>query len=216
MSKSLLAVFFFVMLLFAQCKHEPEKITITNPPTNAKDSICFEEEVLPMLASNCAMSGCHDADAANAGVVLDSYDHLKATISGSLLLQSVKDTGAFRMPLPPAPALSSTQISVLENWVNQGMKIGIDCEGPCDTSNVTYSGVILPLLQNSCISCHSGNYEPDLTNYNQVKTQVNNGKLSGSVNHLPGYDAMPYNQAKLSDCKLAQIRIWIAAGAPNN
>ncbi len=38
----------------------------------------------------------------------------------------------------------------------------------------------------------------------------------GSVDHLPGYPAMPKGGTKLSDCKLTQIRKWIAAGAPNN
>jgi len=43
---------------------------------------------------------------------------------------------------------------------------------------------------------------------------VNDGRLRGVVNHLPGYVKMPYNRPKLSECELAKINTWLDAGAP--
>jgi hypothetical protein len=42
------------------------------------------------------------------------------------------------------------------------------------------------------------------------------GKFWGSINHLPGFSAMPKNGTMLSPCEIGQVKRWIAAGAPNN
>lgn len=92
-------------------------------------------------------------------------------------------------------------------------------DASCDTSQVTYTGDILPLLQAQCMVCHSaaasqGNV--NLEGYTQVKTYADNGKLLGSVSHASGYVAMPQGAAQLSSCNVNKIRAWINRGAPNN
>ena len=89
----------------------------------------------------------------------------------------------------------------------------------CDTAAVKYSTSVLPVLSSSCINCHGGSTPSagiGLDTYAGVKTQVDNGRLWGAVSHNPGFSPMPKNGNKLSACNLEKIRIWIAAGAPNN
>jgi hypothetical protein len=91
----------------------------------------------------------------------------------------------------------------------------------CDTTNVTYFTTIRNILQvNACLSCHSGSGTIGgniaLDNYNSLKVYVQNGRLYGSMNHNPGYVAMPQGGNKVSDCDLTKVRIWINAGIPNN
>lgn len=89
----------------------------------------------------------------------------------------------------------------------------------CDTVAVTYSKTISPILNANCTGCHGGAIPADsidLSIYNVVKQQVNNGKLWAVITHAPGFPAMPRNSDKLSDCVIDKIRIWILAGAPNN
>lgn len=89
----------------------------------------------------------------------------------------------------------------------------------CDTAVVTYSGSVVPVLLSNCISCHSGSAPSggiSLATYAAVKTQVDNGKLWGSVSHTSGFSPMPKNASKLNTCSLAKIKKWIDAGAPNN
>ena len=89
----------------------------------------------------------------------------------------------------------------------------------CDTTAVKYSTSVLPILSSNCISCHGGSTPSagiSLDSYTGVKVQVDNGRLLGAVSHNPSYSAMPKNSNKLSNCNLDKIRIWIAAGAPNN
>lgn len=86
----------------------------------------------------------------------------------------------------------------------------------CDSTNVTYSNTIAPLLNNLCVGCHSSASTIKLNNYENVKIQADNGKLLGSINHLNGYQAMPQGGAKLDECTLKKFSKWVSDGAPNN
>ncbi len=89
----------------------------------------------------------------------------------------------------------------------------------CDTTNVTFSGKVVPILQQNCYICHAtaiANGGVILDTYAGVQVVVQNGKLWGSVNHESGFFAMPKDAPKLPDCDLAKIKIWLDKGAPNN
>lgn len=182
---------------------------------NNKDSVCYAEEIAPILSSNCAMDGCHSAQNPNEGINLSSYAQVKKTISGKLLLQVIQDRGGNQMPPKPASPLSAAQILVIKNWVAQGMKENVDCLGPCDTSNVTYSGIVFPILQNACIGCHI-TQTPIFSSYAEIKPMMDNGKIPCTIQHGIGCSPMPKGTAALSPCKQKQIMKWLAAGSPNN
>lgn len=89
----------------------------------------------------------------------------------------------------------------------------------CDTTNVTYSQTISGIMATNCNTCHnsslaSGNVITDT--YAGLSVVALNGKLYGTVNWSPGFNAMPKGGTKLSDCDIAKIRTWINSGAQNN
>lgn len=94
----------------------------------------------------------------------------------------------------------------------------------CDTTNVTYSGTVLPILQENCFICHAANppeggiYLGDYTSISAAgKIAAGQpGSLYGAVSHNPNNSPMPKGGAQLSDCKIRQIKVWIDAGTPNN
>ena len=92
----------------------------------------------------------------------------------------------------------------------------------CDTTNVTFSGSVTTLLDNYCLTCHSNNDAAfrggniKLENYSDVKAQVDNGRLEGAINHMPGFSPMPKGSSKLNDCNLTIIQKWIDDNSPNN
>lgn len=89
----------------------------------------------------------------------------------------------------------------------------------CDTTFVTFSGSVKPILNAHCIHCHSGNTAPlniRLDSYLAVKSVASSGKLMGTITHSPGFSPMPQNDAKLNECKIGTIRKWINEGALNN
>jgi len=92
---------------------------------------------------------------------------------------------------------------------------------PCDTTMVTYSLTVTPIIAQHCLSldCHGGNAEISgipLDGYDNVKSTVDNERLLGAIRHEVSFSAMPKNAGKLPDCNIAQIEIWVANGAPNN
>lgn len=92
----------------------------------------------------------------------------------------------------------------------------------CDTTNVTFSLSVSPLLSNHCLSCHGNSTAASLggniklENYADVKLRADNGSLFGSVNYTSGFSQMPKGSSKLDDCKLTIIKKWIDNGATNN
>jgi hypothetical protein len=87
----------------------------------------------------------------------------------------------------------------------------------CDTINVTYSGKITPIMNNYCISCHSGSLPAggiSLTSYEGVQPVAENGMLLKAINGN-GVPKMPPS-GTLPSCRVSQIEIWINEGMPNN
>jgi len=86
-------------------------------------------------------------------------------------------------------------------------------------STVSYSQKLVPMLQQSCYSCHTGNSPSGgilMGTYNTDKAIAQNGKLYGSINHASGYAPMPEGRPKMSSCQIAAIKKWIDTGMPNN
>jgi len=92
----------------------------------------------------------------------------------------------------------------------------------CDTVNVTFSTSVKPILQQYCLTCHSNSKAASLglgiklEDYADVKIRADNGKLYGTVAHLPGYSPMPKGGSKISDCSISIIKAWIDSGSPDN
>jgi len=89
----------------------------------------------------------------------------------------------------------------------------------CDTTNVTFSGTILPIIQNYCSSCHSstnananGGGFPFET-YQQVSASAST--ILASIKHTNAFP-MPQNGGMLDECKIAQVQKWIDKGKLNN
>ncbi len=102
-------------------------------------------------------------------------------------------------------------------------------EEPCDTTLVTYTDDILPILTSQCYNCHStANAElfgedNDLEGYDNLMGYVvagdpENSLFYASVAWLTGAVRMPRPEGsdQISDCNLALIRNWILQGASNN
>jgi uncharacterized membrane protein len=231
------------LILFYSCKHETEFLGVAIPvdtignsgnnnnggtvgTTCSKDTVYFVQQVLPILQSSCAMSGCHDAASHKEGIRLDSYANILSTggintgnPTSSKIYRVMVKTGEERMPPSPAAAMTNTQLSTISKWIGQGAKNNSCIESGCDTTNVKYSTHIKPIIQNACLGCHNGASPGggiNLATYAGVKAIADNGKFFGSISHLTGYKAMPQNGNKLSDCQINMVKIWINQGSPDN
>lgn len=93
---------------------------------------------------------------------------------------------------------------------------------PCDTSDVTYTKDIKPLIATNCgpdNSCHQldgSDSEIPLVSYEPVKGVAETGQLLGAVTHDVNYEPMPKDADKLSECNINLIKAWINQGLKEN
>jgi mono/diheme cytochrome c family protein len=203
-----------------------------NPDPCDPDTVYFSMDVLPILLSSCAISGCHDAVTAEDGVRLDSYAAVMASDvivpynpNESELFEKITETEPEDiMPPPPANPLAAAQVALIQKWISQGA-LDLYCQADCDTVNVTFSGTIWPqIIQKHCFGCHNGPNASGgihLENHSQIAAAAaipagQPGSLWGVITHASGNSPMPKNQAQLSECKIAQVKKWIDDGTPDN
>ena len=185
--------------------------------------VYFENQILPIFISNCAISGCHDANSAQEGVVLTNYNNIMKKIKPGNVNDSeyytvLNTAGEKLMPRNPSTgigySLPADQINLIKNWIIQGAKNNYCDE--CDTTAYTYSGTIKAIVDLNCATssgCHgNGSQYGAFTTYAGVKARVDNQLIQkrAVVNQdMPPAGSMP-------DCERLLIKNWIDAGAQNN
>ncbi len=227
---------FTFYLQFVSCTKEPEvMMPDPDPPKDtvhvsdpcAENVIHYQIDIRPILYNNCAVSGCHDAQTAQSGLVLDNFENTRASgavtpfyLDSSSLYDRITRDGVGKMPPDPASSLSEGDISLIKNWILQGAEDYLcDTVAFCDTLEVSYEKHIFPIIASSCRGCHSGSQPPagiSLTKYSEIARAANSGRLLGSVAWWFGFSKMPSGGEMLPECEVEQIRRWVHAGAPDN
>lgn len=97
------------------CVHDP---SLPDSPL-----VSFNDQVRPVIVSNCATAGCHDGD---REFRLATYDEMARRVTAGQPQKSkiysviTKLTGEEAMP--PAGPLSDDQIRLIYVWIQQGAK----------------------------------------------------------------------------------------------
>ena len=193
--------------------------TTTPPPLDTM--VCFESEILPLFVSNCAMSGCHDALTQAEEIQLTSYGTIRPEVSpfhpnSGDVMESILDGS---MPPNPYSNLTSSQITLIQQWINQGAQNTTNCANTCDSTAFKYAADIAPIMSTFCNGCHGGSFPSagiNTSTWSGLQASVTNGSLLGSVQHTGGFSFMPKGTAMMDECNITKIRKWIQAGALNN
>jgi hypothetical protein len=203
---------------------DSDTLCAQNPDTTTSNPrACFQRDILPVLQSSCAISGCHNATTHIGGYNFTTYSSTLNAVSpgnpnGSKLYEVITTGEAEdRMPPNPYQPLSAEVIDSIYKWISYGA-LDEYCGEACDTVTVpTFSGTVWPIIEFNCRGCHSGTSPSggiSLTNYSQVAAQASNGKLTGVLRDGI-YVQMPPSGA-LSECKIRQVEIWVQTGFQNN
>jgi len=184
---------------------------------------CFTRDILPVLVSRCASTGCHDAVTHTEGYIFTSYSTAMAAVvpgnPGASKLYEVitKPAGEDRMPPAGSAQLTLTEIDSIRKWIGYGA-LDENCGEICDTINpVTFSGTIWPVIQTSCLGCHSGaspSGNVNLGSYAGIAVPAASGLLIQSLKGA-GVPKMP-PAGNFSSCRIRQFEIWVSNGFPNN
>ncbi len=186
------------------------------------DTVYFANEILPLIRSSCAQSGCHDAATRQDGVQLDNYANIINTgevragrPGNSELYEMITENDPDeRMPPPPHNPLSQESINKIRIWIQQGARNNA-CNSGCDSTKFAWTADILPIIKTNCVACHSSGTVL-LNSHAGVQTVALNGRLMGAIRHLQGYRPMPEGGGSLSSCDIEKIQKWVNNGAPNN
>jgi uncharacterized membrane protein len=99
----------------------------------------------------------------------------------------------------------SITLTSCENNVEENDAVEIEL---CDP-NVSFINDVNPIIENNCISCHSGTQFPDLTSYASIKNNANIIKAQVEARIMPIGGTLTNAEIKLISC-------WIDNGKPNN
>lgn len=209
MKLTLIATMSFIALIFISCKHEPSPPIIDE--SKIPSGICFQDEILPMIQSNCAKSDCHVAGEEEPD--LSNYTSIMKSVKAGDPQNSRLYKYAIGSEMPPSPntPLNLQQVTLLYGWIKQG---ALDNSCGCDTNVYTFSAAVKPIIQSYCIGCHNtGSQNQELVTYLNIKNKADDilKNISGIGTMMPPAPATP-----LSACKITQIKKWINAGKLNN
>lgn len=214
------------LLFITQCTKDktPEPAT----PVTACDStkVYFENDVLPILQSNCAKSGCHDAVTHEEGLNLSIYSGAKKIVNagnanGSEMMEVINETDPDKeMPPPGNTPLTAEQIAVLNQWINDGANNDYCAQDTsnCVSTNMSFATDIAPIINTNCSGCHSGSSPSggiNLSAYAGVSGVASSGKLYNAVAQNGSAQPMPPS-SKISDCDISKIKSWVDAGYLDN
>lgn len=115
-------------------KKESESKSKAGSPKARRNAISFKNDVFPLIKKNCLP--CHSEEQMNPSeLYMDSYDgimaggkHGKPIVPGkakeSLMIQKFVEIPPFgdRMPLKAKEPLSTEEMKILIDWINQGAK----------------------------------------------------------------------------------------------
>jgi len=108
----------FLVLFNVSCTKtvglEPKAAVVTQC-----DTISYAQDIAPIVSTNCSISGCHVLPNPQSGVLLDTYELLKAKGEAGRIKARVIEENPTRMP--PA-GLTPDEKKMIECWLNNGYK----------------------------------------------------------------------------------------------
>ena len=184
-------------------------------------TVCFSTQILPLYTTYCAISGCHNSGSRASGVELDTY----ATIMNGINANNPNSSKYYtviggKMPPRSSGQMTTTQIALIAQWINEGATNSACTTSTCDTTQYTYTNGISALFANNCNGCHGvapGSGNVVLSDYTSAMTAGTTLKANflNAVNYSSATSAMnmpPTGQ--LTACQVTQITKWLNAGCP--
>lgn len=222
MRKSIVLAGIFAIAI-ASCVHEP---FAPDPGTICdQGGVDFTNEVLPLLNSNCGMSGCHGQGSAEDGFSVESYSSImdeveRYDLGESDLWEVINDSDPDdRMPPPPASALTAAQKDLIKRWIMEGAQ-----ETDCGNTGCSYVAVpgysldIAAIADTYCGgTCHAGSSPSGgftLTSQSDWENAIDNRGLLDALTGSNGRSQMPPT-GELDTCLINTIIRWDDTGRSN-
>jgi len=94
------------------------KKDVVVPPCTLPDSVSYARDVQPVISANCY--ACHSTASNISGILLDSYDRLKAYAQSGQLYGAISHSPGYR-PMPDGgQQLPTCTIELIKKWIDSG------------------------------------------------------------------------------------------------
>ena len=110
----LLTLISTISLCITSCSDDDDEETTTMVGDVACNTVTYDATVKAIVSTNCTLSGCHADGTANASYT--TYEGLKTVVDNGKFKTRVIDLKT----MPPAGALTTTQLNQLQCWLNDG------------------------------------------------------------------------------------------------
>lgn len=216
---SILAVFLGLTFVIS-CSRD----SVDPPDNSCVSSLDFQNDIQPIIQTNCTSAGCHDGGGFGPG----NY----TTYSG---LENVLNFGSFRsrvidmkdnpdIGMPPNYSsgpidLTEVELTMVMEWLDAGFP------EVANASMATYNGSVKNIIDNTCAysGCHDGlNGVGNYTSFEGINVDISNGGFFDRVvtQKEDPTNGMPPNYATgptdLSESEFELILCWIENGYPEN
>jgi len=82
-------------------------------------NMSFATDIFPIVQTNCAGGGCHDAGTSAGGYNLTNYSGVKNSVDNVRMLGTIKHQSGFSV-MPPSSQLTDCDIQRIETWITEG------------------------------------------------------------------------------------------------
>lgn len=113
---SVIVIILTITRIVPSCTHDTLDLT-------QFDTVCFEQDILPVFLNGCATTGCHSAR--GEGMTLNTYEGIMRGITpgssaNSRIYKAI--TSTLIQPMPPGSPLAESDRIRIRIWIEQGAK----------------------------------------------------------------------------------------------
>jgi cytochrome c553 len=111
---------FVLGAIFTGCYNDKYNELYPQAATCDTANVTYTATIKPIIAQNCATTGCHDATTKESGYDMSVYADLKVAVDNNKLLAVINHQSGVQ-PMPQGlPKLSDCNIAKITKWVSAG------------------------------------------------------------------------------------------------
>jgi len=115
---------FLALAACSSCYYDKQDQLYPNAKTLCDTTVIakYSTDVAPLMTASCNISGCHNTASASAGVILDTYDGVKAQAINGKLMGSINQSSGFSAMPKGGAKLPICVLTKVQQWITAGIQ----------------------------------------------------------------------------------------------
>jgi hypothetical protein len=117
----IVSLLFAMCILLGACYNDKSDKLYPAPAVCDTTNVTYSGTISAIMATNCTLSGCHDAATQSGTYRFDTYDGVKKPITNGRLIGAITHASGFtQMPQGRTEPMDACTIAKISAWVNKG------------------------------------------------------------------------------------------------